>query len=252
MALGEIKQLNTARGTLCRCGREIAAGCPFWGKVDDALYESSGLHLRDLDARGFASPGFPSAQRALFSAAAAVSGRPILVDSSKNLDRLSALLAADAFPVRVVHLLRSPYGVVYSNLKRGRDWVAHSLDYTHSVLAARRLLAAHRERVIEVRYEELADHPERELRRVMEWLDLELDPAQLRWAEQDIHTLFGNEMRFGRDSSVRRDDSWRTGLGPLQKLGIACCTLPARVPGPWLDRAQRRIRAASRRLRSLS
>jgi hypothetical protein len=241
-SLGEVKQLNTARGAQCRCGGVIPEGCSFWRRVDLALAGRSALRLRDVEASAFAAPDFALQQRALLAAVAAVSGHRILLDSSKSLNRLSALLAANAFPIRVIHLVRSPYGVVYSNAKRGRDWVEHSRNYARALIQTRRLLAARREPSLEVRYEDLADDPQGELRRIMRWLGLELHPAQLRWAEQESHTIYGNPMRFTRDSSVRRDDGWRTGLRPLQKLGVAWWALPARVPGSWLRRAQRRLR----------
>jgi hypothetical protein len=232
--LGEIVQLQTPAGSRCRCGLEIAKGCAFWSRVDAALAERAQRPLSELEVNQLGSPRFAADNAALFSAVAAASGTRVLVDSSKRYHRLEALLASGAFAIQVIHLVRNPYGVVYSNLKRGRDLVEHSRDHAHNMVKTR-------PRVFPLRYEELVDDPQAVLRRLMPWLGLEFDPVQLRWAEQDSHTIAGNPMRFSKDSTIRRDDAWQTELTWRQKLGIAWWTLPARVPGSLVYHAQRRL-----------
>ena len=185
-------------------------------KVDAALQET-GLRLREIDID---SPD---------EAVAAVSGKAVIVDSSKNVDRLENLLRADLFPVVAIHPVRSPFGGVHSNAKRGREGLYHTYNYTYAIMKTRQLLE--RRDHLEIRYEKIARDPRRTVETIMKHLGLAFQPEQLDWAKPVRHNIYGNPMRFATESTIRLDTKWRKGLSLRQKLAIWWLTLPCRSEG---------------------
>lgn len=231
--LGEIRQLGTEREEPCRCGGGPLPGCPFWKGVDDRLRGATGLGLGDLRLSDPDDQTFIAHNRAFVRACLDESGAEWAVDASKTLDRLQRLHDLAVFDLRILDLSRSPFGVIQSNVKRGRPWRQHARRYTVGAMHARRFFAQPGPAATrtELRYERLVAEPERELGRVLAGLGLHFEPGQLEWATQDTHTFAGNKMRMTRDSTLRLDDSWHKGLSLGQKLGVFWWTLPIRFDG---------------------
>jgi hypothetical protein len=232
VSVGEAKCLVTRPDEPCTCGAENVFVCPFWERVDAALRERAGLRLGQIDIDSEDAATFAAHNRAFFEAVAEVAGKRIIVDSSKNVDRLEALLEAELFPLCAIHLVRSPYGVIYSNAKRGRDWLYHTYNYTYAMMKTRRLLEGREH--LEIRYEEMVRDPGRVVERIMDELGLPFHPEQLDWAKPARHNIYGNPMRFATESTFRLDTKWRKGLSLRKKLTIWWLTLPCRHPGTEL------------------
>jgi hypothetical protein len=226
VSVGEAKCLTRPAIEPCTCGAETIFSCPFWDEVDAVLREGAGLRLRDIDIDSPDAGIFAAHNRAFFQAVAKVSGKSIIVDSSKSLDRLEALLAAEIFPVHAIHLMRSPFGVAYSNVKRDRDWLHHTYNYTYAMMKTRRLLNGRDH--LAIRYEEMVRAPQASVGKIMEGIGLAFQSEQLDWAATERHYVGGNLMRFSTDSTIRLDKKWRKGLSIRQKLVIWWLTLPCR------------------------
>jgi len=235
--VGECKML--ARRTLpsdrrpiekaCMCGADSSRNCPFWERVDAEMMRSEGLSLWETDPCSDNTEEFRLHNEALFRAVSAVSGCRFVVDSSKSLDRLRALLDAAVFDVRPIHLIRSPYGVVHSNIKRGRDWLYHSANYTQAEIRTRRTLSGRDHYT--VRYEAMARSPRETIADLMRWLGLSFEDGQMNWSAHEHHNIGGNAMRFSGNSEVKEDTGWKQGLSLSQRTGIACLTFPTRLHG---------------------
>lgn len=232
VSLGELKKLGSAGVESCSCGSAPVSCCPFWQQVGEQLARTTDLSLWDLEVESEDPSVFARHNLALLNSIQAVTGNHRFVDSSKSLPRLIRLRDTGLFDLRVVHLVRSPYGVVYSNVKRGRDWLYHSRNYTMGMVK-RRKLNLDRPAVV-VRYEELTSEPTRVLNGLMGELGLDFEPGQLQWASGSSHLFAGNAIRHSRDSRIRIDTSWRSGLTPSQRLGITWWTLPTRFTGTRL------------------
>jgi hypothetical protein len=215
--VGELKCVTTKPGAGCLCGVRPFSACAFWREVGVQLKASSGLALAELDLVASDLGRFVAHNSALYAAISAVSGKSVLVDSSKLRSRLEGMLASDAFEVTPIHLVRDPRGIVYSHVRKGRSLVQHSHGYARASRSMRRALEGHAH--VRVRYEELARDPERVLGRVMRELGFELEPQQLDWSGAgERHSVGGNHMRHGRDSTIRLDEEWRSGMSLWQKL----------------------------------
>ncbi len=223
--VGELKTLSTKPEVRCLCGVTPFSSCGFWREVEARMKATSGLAFADLDLLSADPARFTAHNAAVYAACAEVTGRSVLVDSSKSRPRLEGLLASSAFDVTPIHLVRDPRGVVYSNVAKGRSLVRYAGKYRRGQRATRRLLAG-RPHVV-VRYEDLASDPERELERVMRELGFELEPQQLDWRGGERHSVGGNLMRFETDTEIQVDESWRGGLSRWQQWLVRALTLGA-------------------------
>ena len=232
VSVGELKMLSRHFDDPCTCGADNLASCPFWIKVDQRLQAAGYPELKALDVGSTGPQPFHDHNRALYETVAEVSGCDVVVDSSKNLDRLQSLLDFTSFDVCVIHLTRDPFGVVWSNLKRGRDWRYHARNYSFAMARTLKYLRNHQHLV--VRYEDMVTDTEATMRRVMEHAGLEFELTQLEWAQRKGHNIYGNEMRFTASSDIRPDISWQKSLTIVQKLMIRWMTYPARKGSPEL------------------
>ncbi|MEM7396465.1 MAG: hypothetical protein AAF492_29385, partial [Verrucomicrobiota bacterium] len=98
----------------CACG-ERTPDCPFWTDVDRYLQSHHELELSRLELYHEDAEEFRRHNQSLFEAVSAVSQCHYLVDLSKDLGRLRRLREA-GFDVRPIHLVRSPHGVVFSQI----------------------------------------------------------------------------------------------------------------------------------------
>jgi len=227
-SVGEAITLSKNLDARCTCRARPLRACPFWSEVDSALQRRHGLRLHDLDLDADEVDVLLAHNRMFYGVVSEVSGGQFIVDSSKRRLRLAALLESGQFDVRPIHIIRSPFGVSYSNIRKGRSWFSHAREYQHNVRGTRQSLRGHDHAV--VRYERLAAEPRAELGPLMAWLGLSFEPAQLDWAQAEHHNIGGNRMRFSTDSTIRLDEKWKTALTPAQKLGIVLATFPARFP----------------------
>ncbi len=168
---------------------------------------------------------------ALYEAIRAVSGKAIIVDTSKAPVRGYALLANDLLDARVIHLVRDGRGVVWSgkkprkkNVEAGiprdfppiptartsREWVVTNLEsgWVTAVAGNRRSLR--------VLYEHFVEDPGAVLRQLEPLLDEDLSAldAMLAAGEplQVGHLAGGNQLRMARQVVLRPDSEWRQKL----------------------------------------
>lgn len=257
------------RGNFCTCGREIES-CPVWSPVlraghagestpPPAEFRSrsgrrSGMSRRVRSLRalggGHADAG-PSADASwrLLDRVAEVTGRRVLIDSSRNVVRLLALAARPGGrQVRLVQLVRDPRGYVASRT-RARPWptpdggVATSrevstpsalLDWLRQNLLIYVLgRSRFRGRYLVVVYEDLVDEPERVLSAVGRLLGIDFVPEMLPPAKAaDYHLIAGNSARLSFET-LRNDERWRTDLGRREQLVVD-------LSAGWLYRLLRR------------
>jgi len=228
VSTGEAKNLVPTRTPKirCPCPGHYLVNCPYWKRFGALLAERHGLRLEELDLMSEDRAVFERQNAAFFEIAAELSGKRIIVDSSKNVVRLRRLVDIPTLRVDVVQLSRRPHGVVYSQVKKGRHWISASLSYSRRIRRAREVLGEIDH--TRVRYEELAEDPRRVLGELMPRFGLAFDPAQLDWAGRERHDCGGNRMRRSESSTIRLDRSWERELGPWRKAAISVLTARAR------------------------
>jgi hypothetical protein len=129
----------------------------------------------------------------------------LFLSDTRGVDFYTILLVRD--PAAVVAAMRSP------GQKRKRAWEAVAYIWVVSMLSVtvfRRLPSSSR---IVLRYEDFLANPERELRRIGEWLELDTSEVDVQ-ALRPGPVFQGNRMRTQPSVAVRRPDSTETVSGP--------------------------------------
>jgi hypothetical protein len=150
----------------------------------------------------------------LYDAVSSVSGRTVLVDSSKEYRKAIALYRKHPERVRLIVLSRDGRGVFSSKLRSGfsrndsvRPWAKF---YERALpLLERNVATEHR---LRLRYEDLAQHPEDTLQGLCRFLAIDFEPGMLAFRETTHHILNGNDMRMSGPSEIRLDERWRSDL----------------------------------------
>jgi LPS sulfotransferase NodH len=256
--LYDISQRGWVAQTSCACG-EPAAACPFWlairrewarvsGRQDEPTYgalvramEKRRLWLPRLAAeirRG--SPRFNEyahRTRALFQAIQTVSGKTVIVDSSKRRSRVLLLSAIAGIDLRVIHLVRDPRGVVWSAKKRLKPQGPEAAGWTtrsqpawktagfwsfcnlQSQWVRDRLPAVNS---MQLRYEDYVTDPTAAMAQLGRFIGVDLGPvttALLAGEQMRIgHTIAGNPLRKAGQVRMRGPDlEWVEKLLPLDR-----------------------------------
>ena len=77
---------------------------------------------------------------------------------------------------------------------------------------------------LRIRYEDLVERPEEEVRRVLHAVSLPWDPQILRFREGRHHGIEGNRMRLGTGTDIVRDDEYLAALGTIEWWAITALT----------------------------
>ena len=264
--LTHIWQRSFAQDEPCGCGQPFSR-CPFWTEVVRAAFggpDASRLEgiralRRAVDRQKFiplmARRGLSDAYDAradeygetllaLYRAIRRVSGRRVVVDSSKQGSYGFLLRRTAGIAPRYLHLVRDSRAVAFS-WQRQKSQRPDGAEY----LAMDRyspLLSAHRWNVYNLafegirsagatymrcRYEDFVADPAGVTRSICTFAGIAY-PDQLRLEEKVVdlpvsHTVSGNPMRFDRGATtIRADEEWRTGLRRRDRVVVGAATSP--------------------------
>ena len=245
-SLGEIISLDRwlTQNWLCSCSRPLA-DCDYWKEILKAARHSANQEVVGTipDSRRrlwrYWWPDKETARRYgqrsldLFGAVWHVTGRPVIVDSSKSLPRLKLLHLSGMFDLRVVHLIRDGRGHLHSQLRKRPPPVAKNLRnkkhgrartvlswVVYNRLIARTLRQMPDVKWLRIRYEDLAADPESKLTEICRFADLWFEPKMTVPTTLGIHNIAGNQWRFDSKAEIPivLDENWRTGLSTSDAL----------------------------------
>ncbi|WP_066632839.1 sulfotransferase [Desulfolucanica intricata] len=231
----------------CACGKR-GTDCPFWSDVrrewvrrtgvDDpkgylalqSTFERFRRWPRLLKERRRPSPQFQiyaEQTRALFEAVRTVSGKSIIVDSSKNPTRAFALSMLPNVDLYLIHLIRDGRGVIWSYLKAHRKDEKNGVQRDLAPVPAWRtsinwrLVNSTSEFVLKqkiadgacIRYEDFVQQPVKTLNRIGDMLSISLDSvADNLVCGREVtvgHTIAGNRVRMSGAITLRPDYEWK-------------------------------------------
>ena len=263
---------------LCGCGQRFTA-CSFWNTIEyDGAIGIQNLPVEVLGDLQRKVEGnrllflklcrHPAAMRdnqakyirmleKLYEAIQLKSDCQIIVDSSKDIRRLSILQQLENIDLVVVHLIRDPRAVAYAWTKTRRkpeitDQV-RLMDRYHPMRTAWRwlyknlYLAATRKHYsgyVQVFYEDLADSPRQTLQTILKRVGLGKAPLNFLneshlEMRNDVHSISGNPMRFMEgEVTIVKDEQWQKQMPLFQKMIVSGLTWPLML----LFRLQRGIR----------
>ena len=271
--VGELKftALGNVERYLCSCQKEITK-CPFWSEVvrevarrgysfdfSDAgtdLHSGMSRYVRKLLrplhrgpvlewARDSALalsptwrtryPKFEELNRVVIESVCIVTGKKVVVDSSKIGLRLKYLLRNPALDVKVIRLIRDGRGVAMTytdparfadasdpRLRGGGMGGNREAERLSIAAAAREWRRSNEEaeeilrqldhsRWLEVRYEALCTRTDETLRQLFAFIGVDQDQGLPRFRSVDHH-IIGNGMRLNPNEEIRLDERWRSSL----------------------------------------
>lgn len=258
VGVGELVNLHSAGWTsneVCACGK-LGTECDFWTRVRDAwqrrvpqatiagyvalqkrveFYSGLGLLqiVRMLRQRISPTVEFQSylqQTEALYQSIAEVSGKSIIVDSSKHPIRGALLAHIQGIDLRLVHLVRDARAVVWSRkkalaadkssgvqlaIKPRSAWYSVAFWAFINVLAAIVCLFR-RKQSLRMRYEDFVAEPQAQLDRLGQvcGLDYSATAKALLTGEslKVEHPIAGNRMRMKGSVTLKPDWEWRDRL----------------------------------------
>lgn len=269
LTVGEVRmglQRGFSTNARCGCGDRFR-DCRFWTAVVDRAY--GGFASPDFERMQvltqtlaqnrhtllLMSPWRPANLRrrvdelatllaALYSAITVASAASVIIDTSKTPAFFYALSRAASFELYVVHVVRDSRAVVFSNSRKVVDPAVpertaymprQGLLKTVAAWNAKNLwigeVIGRKSRVITVRYEDFAQNPEQELRRIAATVEPDKPFASpVRAGELPVgvhHTAGGNPVRFQRGTvKIRLDDEWKTRMKSTQRCFATVLTWP--------------------------
>jgi UDP-N-acetylglucosamine transferase subunit ALG13 len=272
--IGELVHLwerGVIENNLCGCG-ETFADCHFWGKVGDIAFGGwqhlSGERMRTLQLRADRTRHIPAllvpkisrllststvqygaVVSRILRAILEVSGKPVIIDTSKHVSTALLLRQLPDVDLRVLHLVRDPRGVAHSWSKeidrpevRGE---AKKMDTLHPGRLGLRWLwfnwaFSNMDRlgvpVATIRYEDFVRQPAETLDQVFSFAGVEQMGQELFESEEPLvlgeaHSVSGNPRRLDRRPvELHADEKWRTDFDPKMR------SLVGRVAWLMLDR----------------
>lgn len=244
----------------CACNRPVSH-CPVWAEIVDrwkqgegpdflAEYRADQEYFEGLGSafRRLSGPRFDEFTRRtvkLLRLMAEVSGRPILLDSSKMPGRGFALAAMKQIDLHAVHVVRDGRGVAWSLMKPyarkvesglqkeivPKSWAYTAVRWSLVNLVAEKLCRKlGRGRSIRVRYEDFAADPAAVVTRIMAMVRPGSPTPVTAGEIVPGHQVAGNRLRMQPSIRVRRDESWRREMPARQQrtFAFACAPLMLR------------------------
>ncbi len=130
----------------------------------------------------------------LYAQISITTGRPVVIDSTKNVAWIGERLAELERPPALIFLERDGRAVINSRIRKYPDRPVERLidDWRVQIERTQELYEAFRGRRCRLRYEELASDAEGVVRRLCGLLELPFEPAMLAFERHEHHPLGGN------------------------------------------------------------
>ena len=246
-------------GQRCGCGR-LAHECPVWHEVIQRWVDAIGLTnvetykrlgykfarrrswntiLKGAASRNPDFNWFASCTAILYRLLAEISGKSVIVDSSKPAPRGLAIAQIPGLDIRAIHLVRDVRGGAWSYLRR-KSWAKNPLSRLglSAAFCLRSALGWHLEnwaadrlrawlgpdRSVLIRYEDLIAEPVEAMQKILALCDLGLDalPDSLWHSEipNKGHIMWGNDNRIQPTYRLKLDTAWKESLPALDRALI--------------------------------
>ena len=163
-----------------------------------------------------------------------VSGKKVILDSSKSVARAYKLLMYPNFNVKVIHLIRDPRGTVWSFIKKDLEQKPKKplraiFDYITLNGASILIRYLFRDKVIKVKYEDLIRQPAGVVEQILDFVNLDhgnvIDMIESD-AEFDVkHLIDGNRIRRNKTIKFNPDEAWKDNLAIVYRV-LAALGLP--------------------------
>lgn len=133
-----------------------------------------------------------------------ISGKEVIIDSSKTIPRLLVLLNSDLFDTRIIYLQKIFEGTMYSIHKRGQSTVKNGIKwyfyYKMLMDLIKKYDMVHKSYLI--KFEDLLNTTDDVINELSKFLEIEFSPNMLDITAADRHIIGGNRMRYDRERGI--------------------------------------------------
>jgi len=224
--------------TICSCKKTLME-CSFWQKVfknipDEFQLSDSKLeiHQKKLDFIFNRKRYFSSVNRAkkidfekylrlneqIYKNILAVSGKKVIFDSSKDVDRANILSYSDKLELIFLHLVRDGRGVSYSYKIKYSGIISPVFRWALKNLKIEIFKRRYRERFVFIRYEDFCKDPKKEIEKILKKVGLDFEPQMLNFSKKIHHQAGGNRLRFDEVQEIKENILWRKRLPVFDKI----------------------------------
>ena len=235
IGLGEF--VNLKKDNLCTCG-EIIRECSLWSDVINNHFKLKNLNVvKSLSDFYFNREIYYAVENKQFNRLndendllelnyniykqiLTKNNVQILIDSSKNIDRVSFLAQHENIDPIIIHLVRDGRAVMWSYIKKyGKKISMISLrSWFITNLKTEIFARENKYKYICIRYKDFTNNPEKILKKILTILNLQYEPEMLQYRHFKHHQVGGNRMRFRQDETIKEDTSWKNHLPKKSKL----------------------------------
>lgn len=151
-----------------------------------------------------------------------------IIDSSKDPHRLASLHQDKRVNMKVIHLIRSPWGVAYSHIKDNRGLLLGCWRWvrTNLLIAWYLFWYTSSDNYLRIFYEDFCADSRKESDRITERFNLPAVPCNYikEINNQTSYRFAGNSLRYKEIQEIKEDESWKEELSWYQKIivGILC------------------------------
>lgn len=150
----------------------------------------------------------------LYDIVASQWGKDVIVDSSKNIHKALAIYEKNPLNTKIIFLTRDGRGVYFSRRSSGfsrqqsiRGWYRY--NKRAELLLNKRI---HPNQLLRIKYENLAEYPEKTIQIVCSFLQIPYEPAMVDLGQSERHLVSGNDTRLKKNQVIKLDDRWLTRL----------------------------------------
>jgi len=224
--------------TICTCGKSLSK-CPFWQEVFKNIPNKLQFSTPKLEIHRKKIDFLLNRKRYVFASAKAkkvdlerylklnekiyeniltVSGKKIVFDSSKDVERANVLLASDKLEVILLHLVRDGRGVSYSYKRKYGGIISPMLRWALKNLKIEILKRRYPQKFVFLRYEDFCRNPEKEIEKILKKIGLDFEPQMLNFRNKTHHQVGGNRLRFYKNQEIKENILWKKQLPIFDKI----------------------------------
>jgi len=234
IGVGELHHFCSKREVLqkyiCSCKRCVL-DCSFWKCVKDEICFPNGLAVfrkkidfllgrkkyiyndKEKRKKPVNIEEYLEINEKIYERILKCSGKSVIFDSSKEVNRAELLLFSKKLDIVLVHLVRDGRGVMWSYKRKYGGvfsplwrWVGGNLKVEILKKRNKKL------KVVFIRYEDLVRNPKKEVMKILKEVNLSFEPSMLRFRAHPQHQFSGNRMRFLSEEKIEEDLSWKKNL----------------------------------------
>lgn len=237
IGVGELDCFSTKEKNLkttnCTCGKSVS-NCPFWNCVEEnvdcpegiAVYRKKLDFLLNREKYVFNNKKknivnirkYLKLNERIYENILKCSGKKIVFDSSKEVNRAELLLLSNKLDIILLHLIRDGRGVMWSYKRKYGGTFSPMWRWLGLNLKCEMVKRRNRVETIFLKYEDLVRNPKKELEEILKRVGLNFESQMLNFRDVEQHQIGGNRVRFRDDRNLREDLSWRKNLSLVDKL----------------------------------